>query len=471
MRTDLGAVTFKIILSGVLDAGAAGLPGPFRQALAEISASLSAEAENSGEDGSGGGGAWGSGGSGGAGSVNALPPLLIPSPNSRSQTGDDRNKLVLNPGLLLDVGEIALVQARVLGQLLGIAIRSKCCLNLDLSSVIWKSLLGVPLVPSDLASFDYTAWRSLQFVDPSSDLPFTEEEFDEYLGYLNWTTVLSDGRTQVELRNNGANMRVTYAQRHEYAARAIAARLSESALLLSCIREGLLSVIPRQCLRLLSWRELELRVCGRPTVDLSVLESHTVYSGGYTRSSPHIEWFWSILRDFSAQELASFLQFCWARSRLPADEAAAGQGSYRMQVNILDAAPRGSLAAQRQQQQTLADGSPAPDPNDMLLPTSETCFFNGQLSKPSLPVFTPFPLVLCCPFLLLIRVFVFSVLFACFVFVQSTFRSTATSKQCVQRSKWPCSAAPSRRKRVDKSTTFLSLKPKNHSINQAQQCC
>jgi len=199
-------------------------------------------------------------------------------------------------------------------------------------------------------------------------------------------------------------MRVTYAQRHEYAARAIAARLSESALLLSCIREGLLSVIPRQCLRLLSWRELELRVCGRPTVDLSVLESHTVYSGGYTRSSPHIEWFWSILRDFSAQELASFLQFCWARSRLPADEAAAGQGSYRMQVNILDAAPRGSLAAQRQQQQTLADGSPAPDPNDMLLPTSETCFFNGQLSKPSLPVVTPFPLVLCCPFLLLIRV-------------------------------------------------------------------
>jgi len=373
MRAELGAVTFKIILAGVLDAGAAGLPGPFRQALAEISADLSTESDVAAEAGASVGGAGGSGSSGGG---DALPPLLIPSPNSRSQTGDDRNKLVLNPGLLLSGGEIALMQARVLGQLLGIAIRSKCCLNLDLSSVIWKRLLGVPLVASDLASFDYTAWKSLSFVDPASELEFTAEEFDEYLGDLTWTTVLSDGKTSVELRENGAHTRVTYAQRHEYAAQAIAARLSESALLVSCIRDGLLSVLPRQCLRLLSWRELELRVCGRPTVDLAVLEAHTVYSGGYTRASQPIQWFWSILRDFSAQELASFLQFCWARSRLPADEAASGHGSYRMQVNILDAAPRGSPAAQQRQ-----DNPNAPDPNDMLLPTSETCFFNVNIPK------------------------------------------------------------------------------------------
>lgn len=125
-----------------------------------------------------------------------------------------------------------------------------------------------------------------------------------------------------------------------------------------------------QCLHLLTWRELELRVCGRPTVDLSVLEKHTVYSGGYTRASPIIENFWTVLRDFTPAELASFLQFAWARSRLPADEA--GQGSYRMQLNILDA----SASAKNSQSAQLAA-----DRNDMLLPTSETCFFNGQWAR------------------------------------------------------------------------------------------
>ena len=106
--------------------------------------------------------------------------------------------------------------------------------------------LELPLVPEDLASFDYTASRSLRFVDPSTDAPFTPEEFDEYMEYLTWTTVLSDGSSLVELRPGGARLRVEYAQRHVYAAKAVEARLHESALLVAAIREGLLSIIPKQ---------------------------------------------------------------------------------------------------------------------------------------------------------------------------------------------------------------------------------
>jgi hypothetical protein len=226
LRAELGAVTFKCILSGVLDQGAAGLPGPFRQALAEISSFLNAEALDSS-------------------SIESGSSLFIPTPNSRSQTGDDRNKLLLNPSLL-QKGEISLVQCRIFGQLIGIAIRSKCCLNMDLSAVFWKQLLEIPLVEDDLQSFDYTASKSLKFIDPSNDMPFTQEEFDEYLGYLTWTTVLSDGTTQVELKPGGATQKVHFHQRYQYASKAIEARLQESALLVAAIREGLLSVIPKQ---------------------------------------------------------------------------------------------------------------------------------------------------------------------------------------------------------------------------------
>jgi len=351
LRSELGAVTFKCILSGVLDQGAAGLPGPFRQALAEISAFLNSEATESGDR-------------------SSPMPFFIPSPNSRSQTGDDRHKLLLNPALLQQ-GEISLVKARIFGQLLAIAVRSKCCLNLDIASVFWRQLLCQPLNASDLATFDFTAAQSLQFIDPTTNEPFTKEEFDEYLGYLTWTTVLSDGVTQVELKPAGSNIRVTFEQRYEYAQRAIEARLQESALLVAAIRDGMLSVIPKQSFHYLSWRELELRVCGRPTIDLAVLERHTVYNPAhYNRHSPVVQWFWQILSEFSEEERGQWLQFSWARSRLPAEEG--GQGSYRMQLNIIDHAPRGSSSSQQ-------DGGGGP--NDLLLPTSETCFFNVNMPR------------------------------------------------------------------------------------------
>ena len=53
--------------------------------------------------------------------------LFIGCPNSRSQTGSDRNKLILNPSCVIST---QLQHCRVLGQLMGIAVRSNCCLDL-----------------------------------------------------------------------------------------------------------------------------------------------------------------------------------------------------------------------------------------------------------------------------------------------------------------------------------------------------
>lgn len=314
LRAEVGSVTWKTVLAGALDHGAAGLPGPFRQSLFEICQYLTENATNP---------------------SSTQPSLLIPCPNSRSQTGDDRNKMIVNPAF---IGEQALVQCRIFGQLLGVAVRSKCCLDLDLAESFWKSVLGLPLIERDLATFDFTAARTLKFTDPSTDIPFSEEDFTEYFSELTWTTVLSDGRTTIELKPNGAVEKVTFEQRQQYAKEAIQARLHESALQIQCIREGLHSVIPAQSLDLISCEELELRVCGRSTIDLEVLKQHTVYSPStFTIEDPVISNFWSILSepDFN---VASFLQFAWARSRLPSET-----GTYRMQINILEKAAENAL--------------------------------------------------------------------------------------------------------------------------------
>lgn len=95
------------------------------------------------------------------------PPFFLPCPNNRQQTGDDRNNLIVNPGFNKPHH---LMQCRIFGQLCGIAIRSKCCLDIDLAEATWKALLGEELVPNDLKSFDFTAWQSLQFTDPSTGI-------------------------------------------------------------------------------------------------------------------------------------------------------------------------------------------------------------------------------------------------------------------------------------------------------------
>lgn len=43
------------------------------------------------------------------------------------------------------------------------------------------------------------------------------------------------------------------------------------------IRKGLVLVIPEGVLNLLTWREIETLVCGKPILDIDLLKANTVY--------------------------------------------------------------------------------------------------------------------------------------------------------------------------------------------------
>src|SRR6185312_11587955 len=78
-------------------------------------------------------------------------------------------------------------------------------------------------------------------------------------------------------------------------------------------------------------------------------------------------------------ELAAFLQFCWARSRLPAGDDQ--HGGYRMQLNILDHNPKPSHPSVAATAAAAGSSALGGGLNDLLLPTSETCFFNVNMPK------------------------------------------------------------------------------------------
>jgi len=141
-----------------------------------------------------------------------------------------------------------------------------------------------------------------------------EENFEETYGFT--FTYSSSDQTVIELKENGADIPVTWANRVEYARLVKRVRLNECALQVAALRSGLVAIIPARFLSLLTWKELELEVCGSPTIDIELLKQNTQYTG-CDALSPHIIYFWKVLESFSQLERSQFLRFCWGRSRLP----------------------------------------------------------------------------------------------------------------------------------------------------------
>lgn len=94
------------------------------------------------------------------------------------------------------------------------------------------------------------------------------------------------------------------------------ARMNESRKQVEAVRKGLTLVVPEGVLNLLTWREIETLVCGKPILDLDLLKQNTVYRG-CSETDALIEFFWRALAEFSPEERSMYLRFVWGRSRLP----------------------------------------------------------------------------------------------------------------------------------------------------------
>lgn len=90
--------------------------------------------------------------------------------------------------------------------------------------------------------------------------------------------------------------------------------------MLNAFVEGLSNVLPVEVLCLLSGEELRDEVCGNPDIDVDLLRRVVEYEG-YTESDDVVQFFWETLRELSNDERKAFLQFVWARNRLPLKES------------------------------------------------------------------------------------------------------------------------------------------------------
>jgi hypothetical protein len=279
-------------------------------------------------------------------------PLLIPCPNAQAKVGKNRDKYIINPSCN---SRVYLKMYRFLGQLMGMAFRTGVMLSIDLPAFFWKPLVGIPLTVDDLKDIDHSLYTGvLKFMKGCTreDLEGETRTFFE-----KFQVTLSNG-VVVPLKPNGENIDVTWANRDEYIALVEKERLNESRIQSNAIRKGIADVIPIHLLNLCTWQDLEMRVCGKPFIDIDLLKRHTEYSN-VSPQAPYIKYFWQVLRGFSQEDRRAFVRFAWAQERLPANDQEFERTQTRMLIKP-------------------ALGLTNPD---QAFPKADTCFFNLMLPE------------------------------------------------------------------------------------------
>merc|ERR1712176_850653 len=92
--------------------------------------------------------------------------------------------------------------------------------------------------------------------------------------------------------------------------------LSTQQRMLNFFAEGMSSVLPSEVFSIFSGEELQDVICGNPDVDVDLLLRVVEYEG-YKSDDLVISYFWETLREMTSVERKLFLQFVWARNRLP----------------------------------------------------------------------------------------------------------------------------------------------------------
>lgn len=85
-------------------------------------------------------------------------------------------------------------------------------------------------------------------------------------------------------------------------------------------------MVPSELVSIFDAQELELLISGLPDIDVDDLRAHTDYHG-YKATDPTINLFWNVIKSFSKEEMALFLQFVAGTSKVPLDGFGALLGS------------------------------------------------------------------------------------------------------------------------------------------------
>ncbi|XP_018490001.1 E3 ubiquitin-protein ligase UPL1 isoform X2 [Raphanus sativus] len=250
---------------------------------------------------------------------------------------------------------------KFVGRMVAKALLDGQLLDVYFTRSFYKHILGVKVTYHDIEAVDPDYYKNLKWllendVSDILDLTFSMDADEEKRILYEKTEV-----TDCELKPGGRNIRVTEETKHEYVD-LVAGHILTNAIRpqINAFLEGFNELIPRELVSIFNDKELELLISGLPEIDFDDLKANTEYSS-YTAGSPVIHWFWEVVKAFSKEDMARFLQFVTGTSKVPLEGFKALQG----------------ISGPQRLQIHKAYGSPE------RLPSAHTCF--NQLDLPEYP--------------------------------------------------------------------------------------
>ncbi|XP_021913778.1 probable E3 ubiquitin-protein ligase HECTD2 isoform X2 [Zootermopsis nevadensis] len=215
----------------------------------------------------------------------------------------------------------------LIGVLMGLAVYNSIILDLHFPSICYRKLLSPPVVP-DVDTSDVGSVKTPTVDDLAEIMPDVSRGLTELLAYegnveedmcMSFQVSLEeygDVKTY-KLKDSGENIPVTNENRKEYV------QLYLDWILNAAIYEqfrafylGFHSVCASNALIMLRPEEVEMLVCGSPTLDLNELRKVTEYDG-YKADDPIIIDFWEVLHSLSDELKKKFLLFATGSDRVP----------------------------------------------------------------------------------------------------------------------------------------------------------
>ncbi|RZF44954.1 hypothetical protein LSTR_LSTR001915 [Laodelphax striatellus] len=233
----------------------------------------------------------------------------------------------------------------LIGVLMGLAVYNSIILDLRFPSICYRKLLSPPVVPP-VDTSGVGVISNLTVNDLAEIMPDVARGLSELLSYegnveedmcLTFQVSLEEyGDVKTfKLKPEGENVSVTNDNRDEYV------QLYLDWVLNTAIYDqfrafylGFHSVCASNALIMLRPEEVEMLVCGSPTIDLNELRKVTEYDG-FKADDPYILDFWEVLESLTEDLQKKFLLFTTGSDRVPVG----GMGEMTFKITKLSNKP------------------------------------------------------------------------------------------------------------------------------------
>ena len=195
------------------------------------------------------------------------------------------------------------------GRVLAKAVFENIPVTCPLCKSLFKHLLGHTLGFEDIQHQDSDLYNSMKYIADNSIE-------DMFIGFF----ALEKENVLFELVENGSEICITEENKSSYLE--LRCRFETSKSMepgLTHFKNGFNSVIPHKMIADFTPDELELLLCGKSFLDLGEWMENTEYKGEFSSNHKVVKWFWTILHEFTQEELSQLLVFVTGTSKVPVE--------------------------------------------------------------------------------------------------------------------------------------------------------